>query len=261
MLIVDQIGQTIELKHPPSRIVSLVPSLTETVYEWAGHKLVGRTKFCIHPNSITATIPAIGGTKNPNINKILSLQPDLILANKEENRQEDIQVLSKEIPVWVSDIHNWESALQALKQLGEMIKTEAHASVLIDKWHGQYDLFCQTCPPIQLHVLYLIWQDPYMSIGQDTYIHCMLELLGLKSVTSEKTRYPQVDEDWIKAIEPDIIFLSSEPYPFKQKHIQQLQQISPNSKVLLVDGELFSWYGVRMKYTFDYFSSLRAQII
>jgi ABC-type Fe3+-hydroxamate transport system substrate-binding protein len=260
MILKDQIGNLLEFNQPPKRIVSLVPSLTETVSAWASEKLIARTKFCIHPASIKSSIPSIGGTKNPDIKKILALKPDLIIANKEENRKEDIEQLNLSVPVWVSDIYNWETAMQALGQLAIILETDQSATSWMSEWKAQRALFQETFPPLQRNVLYLIWQHPYMSIGRDTYIHSMVELLGLNSVTGQLTRYPEVQEDWIRDIQPDFLFLSSEPYPFKEKHLQFYQHIAPRAQVMVVDGEIFSWYGVRMGRVFEYFSQLRSEM-
>lgn len=256
----DQIGNTILLDQPPKGIVSLVPSQTELLYSLGlNEKVVGITKFCIHPNSWYRTKPRVGGTKNINFEKIASLNPDLIIANKEENTESEIKKLISLYPTWVSDIKTLLEALNMIKSLGEITKTDKIATKIIEKINFSFNNAQKSTK--NESVLYLIWNNPIMSINSDTFINDMLYINNWKNcVADNTTRYPELSIDDIKKLDPDFIFLSSEPFPFKKSHQNQFQNQFPNSKVLLVDGEMFSWYGSRLLKAPKYFNKLH-QII
>ena len=242
------------MHRPPQRIISLVPSITELLYDLGMlENLVGRTKFCIHPREIF-TIPKIGGTKKVHIDKVIELQPDLIIANKEENDKEQIEALSLHFPVWISDIANFSEAMDMIKRLGRLLAREKQANKIIDT---STSLHKQLQPTRKLSAAYLIWQKPYMTIGKDTYIHDMLHHVGYENIFGEQTRYPSFTLTELKVRQPEIILLSSEPFPFKQSHVDELALIFPNIPIQLVDGEAFSWYGTRFLKTFDYFKNLQ----
>jgi ABC-type Fe3+-hydroxamate transport system substrate-binding protein len=236
-------------------IVSLVPSLTELLFHLGlEDQIVGRTKFCIHPSDKVTSIPKIGGTKNINIQKIIDLKPDLIIANKEENTKADIEILKQSCKVHVTEIANFKQAIFAIDDIGLMTNTADKATSIIEEIE---ELFSNLKPTLKkAKVCYLIWQKPYMSIGNDTYIHSMLEICGFENICKDHTRYPELTLEEIKSRQPDYIFLSSEPFPFKQQHIDELQVHFPECKILLVDGEYFSWYGNRMIDAAKYFQSL-----
>ena len=238
------------------RIVSLVPSLTELVLDLGLEKeLIGRTKFCIHPHHKIKSIPKIGGTKNANISAIIDLQPDLILANKEENTKQDIEVLIQATQVYISDISNYHEAIQAIHKIGELTNRQKESENLVQKIELGFSTLSNLSPD-KKKVCYLIWNDPMMTVGQDTYIHDMLHNCGLENIFANQKRYPEVNVEEIKDKKPDYIFLSSEPFPFKEKHIEEYKLLFPNSKIVLVDGEYFSWYGSRMALAADYFKKL-----
>jgi ABC-type Fe3+-hydroxamate transport system substrate-binding protein len=251
--VIDQIGREVVFNFPPKRIVSVVPSQTELLFNLGLHEeITAVTWFCIHPEDAQSKTK-IGGTKNLKLDKIRKLQPDLIIANKEENEKEQIEALAKDFPVWTSDIHNLDQALDMCLQLGYITGKNAEAKSIADRIRQSF----RDLPNANgLRVLYLIWKGPYMSVGRDTFISYMLDRCGFVNVMQDTCRYPEVSEDAIKELKPDLIFLSSEPYPFKEKHIAELQQISPESKVILVDGEMFSWYGSRLLYAADYLKEL-----
>lgn len=238
------------------RIVSLVPSLTELVIDLALEKeLVGRTKFCIHPADKVKSVPKIGGTKNVNIEAVLNLKPDLILANKEENTRQDIEALKKECSVLVTEIANYSQALDSILEIGKLTDRIEKSQQLVI----QIELNFSKLPnleKINKSVCYLIWNEPMMTIGHDTYIHDMLQKCGFKNIYGNQDRYPTINPQELKDRNPDFIFLSSEPFPFKDKHINQFKDICPNSKVVLVNGEFFSWYGSRMLKAAAYFKEL-----
>ncbi|MFK7979981.1 MAG: ABC transporter substrate-binding protein [Saprospiraceae bacterium] len=251
---IDQLGRAITLSHPPKRIISLVPSITELLYDLGlREQLIGRTKFCVHPKKELKTVPKIGGTKNVNIDRVIALQPDLIIANKEENDKSQIEQLSQHFPVWISDIANFSEAMEMINALGIILGKKIATQQIIK---DSKDLLQELKSKKKRKVAYLIWQKPYMTIGRDTYIHDMLYHAGYENIFGEQTRYPSFTLEALQVRQPTIIFLSSEPFPFKQKHIDELALIFPNTPIQLVDGEAFSWYGTRFLKTFDYLKYL-----
>jgi ABC-type Fe3+-hydroxamate transport system substrate-binding protein len=254
MLFTDQLNNTIELKSYPKRIISLVPSQSELLWDLGiREELVGITKFCIHPDQMFKTVNRIGGTKTVDIEKVRALKPDLIIGNKEENEQSQITQLQKEFTVWVSDIYNLDDSLAMITSVGALVNKVEKAAELT---HAIASSFLYVSSK-QRSVLYLIWKDPYMAAGKATFIGDMLNRLDLtNSLSDDKTRYPSLSVEDIKTLDPELIFLSSEPYPFKEKHISELQVLLPQTKVMLVDGELFSWYGSRLLNSTSYFKSL-----
>lgn len=250
----DQLDRTVTVSYPPKRIVSLVPSITELLCDLGlTETLVGRTKFCIHPKTMIQAIPKIGGTKNVNFDRVAALNPDLIIANKEENDRSQIELLSKHFPVWVSDIANFEEAMDMITQLGKVVNKQIIADKIVTK---STEALGKIKPKTTRKAAYLIWQKPYMTIGKDTYIHDLLRLTGFENVFGDATRYPTFNLEELKKREPTIILLSSEPFPFKQKHIDELQLQFPSIPIILVDGEAFSWYGTRFLKTVDYLKKL-----
>lgn len=255
MLITDQINHQFELTETPERIVSLVPSQTELLYDLGlEERVVGITKFCIHPNEWFKTKNRVGGTKTVNFEKIATLKPDLIIANKEENTQSEIEALQKIYPVYTSDINSLEESFNMIAAIGEITNTSAKAITIVNQVATDFENLKPLEPTKS--VLYFIWQQPFMSIGTDTFINDMLSRCGVKNALTDKIRYPELSEEQIKVINPDLIFLSSEPFPFKEKHIKDFQEICPKAKVVLVDGEMFSWYGSRLTKAKDYFVDL-----
>ena len=253
MLFTDQLKNTIALHLFPKRIISIVPSQSELLWDLGlREELVGITKFCIHPNQMYKSIERVGGTKNLNLEKIRALKPDLIIGNKEENEQSQILELQKEFQVWMSDIYNLEDALQMISLVGELVNKTNEANLI--KHQIQHSFL--NLQQISKTGLYLIWNKPYMAAGSATFIGDMLQKIGVQNVLQANSRYPELSLDEIKLLNPDIVFLSSEPYPFKEEHIKDLQNELPNSKVILVDGELFSWYGSRLTKSVNYFNEL-----
>lgn len=252
--VTDQLGREIEIPFPPKRIVSTVPSQTELLFDLGlEEEIVGVTWFCIHPKNKVKAKTKIGGTKNLKIDNIRELQPDLVIANKEENDKSQIEELAREFPVWISDISDFDESLEMIRKIGEITGKNENADYIAEKIKTAFsDL--PLAPP--LNTLYLIWKVPYMSVGRATFIHCIIEKIGLKNVCANETRYPELSEEKIKAINPDLVLLSSEPYPFKEKHIEELQQLLPEAKVVLVDGEMFSWYGSRLMKAPEYFKKI-----
>jgi ABC-type Fe3+-hydroxamate transport system substrate-binding protein len=254
-IITDMLGRDVELRFPPKRIVSVVPSQTELLhYLGLEDEVVGITKFCVHPDSWFRNKTRIGGTKKLNIEKIRELQPDLIIANKEENEREQIEELAKEFPVWISDIQNIPQALQMIQVTGQLTDKEAKANELVDEIvMGFTNLQKATTPK---RVAYFIWYNPWMSVGGDTFISNIIQTIGWHNVLQHESRYPEVNLEQLKELNPELVLLSSEPFPFKEKHMDEIKAILPDAEVKLVDGEMFSWYGSRMKEAVGYFSNL-----
>ena len=258
-LYTDQTGRTITLDKIPERILSVVPSQTELLYDLGlDTKVIGITKFCIHPEHWFRSKPRVGGTKTLSFQKIRELQPQLVLANKEENVKEQIDDISHDIPVWVSNISNLQDALEMILSVGTITGTATMTEQLARKIELAFARL-QTNPTKQKAV-YLVWKDPFMTVGNDTFIHDMLIRSGFENCFGALERYPVITLDDLKNSEPGFLFLSSEPYPFKQKHITELQKELPNTKIMLVDGEMFSWYGSRLVKASAYFMQLQQQI-
>lgn len=233
---------------PYQRIVSLVPSLTELLIDLGlTEHIAGRTRFCVHPADKVKDIPIIGGTKNPRLDKIRESNPDLIIANKEENRPRDVKSLMDDFEVEVTNISTIEDALITIHELGQKLESAEKAKALI----GEIQQLLEERPDeSELRTAYIIWKEPWMSVGGDTYIHDVLEHWKLPNVFSDQSRYPKFGLKELKSYNPDLILLSSEPFPFKEKHISQVEEACPAARVLLVEGEWFSWYGSHMRHAF-----------
>jgi len=240
MLFTDHIGRPVEVEKPKT-VVSLVPSITELLID-LGVDVIGRTKFCVHPKATVDNIPIIGGTKNFHFNKISKLNPDLIIGNKEENYEKGINFLEESFATWISEIVTISDALRLVEDLGAIFNKQNLSHVLKEKLEQKYAQLKGTCSG---SVLYLIWNDPFISAGKETYIDSFLDLLGYKNVIND-ARYPSITSDEIRDLKPEKILLSSEPYPFKEKDLNFFEKNFPGIDVKLVDGELYSWYGTRI---------------
>lgn len=256
----DQTGREITNEGIPTRIVSVVPSQTELLFDLGlDKKIVGITKFCVHPEELVKSKVKVGGTKNLNLEKIRSLKPDLIIANKEENKQDQVEELMSEFPVWISDVKNLEDALEMIQSVGELtgMSNEArNLSKVISNRFSNLSRSIGTQISNPKPAAYFIWHKPIMTVGSDTFISSMMELAGFKNVFADRKRYPEITENELTEAAPQFILLSSEPFPFKQKHIEYYQNICPGAKILLVDGQMFSWYGSRLQYAPKYFEEL-----
>jgi len=238
---------------PARRIISLVPSQTELLYDLGlDSEVIGITKFCIHPEIWSHTKAIVGGTKNVKLDVVGSLKPDLIIANKEENTKGDVETLMKNYPVYVSDVGSIDSAYAMMTRIGEL--TGKDASAIIGDIKSSFSSL--TGFDIK-RALYLIWRKPWMTVGKDTFISEMMKVAGFENIIDD-TRYPSLTDDQIKALKPEVVLLSSEPYPFKEEHIDEVKKMLPDAKVVLVDGEMFSWYGSRMMRMADYYKELRS---
>ena len=235
------------------KIISLVPSITETLFDFGltDHEVIGRTKFCIHPKELVKNVEIIGGTKNLNISKIKSLSPDLIIANKEENDKAQVEELMKDFKVWVTDIETLEDNQNFLTKLGILLNKEEIAQNFNQKINSIFNVKKISDP---IKVAYLIWKNPYMTVGSDTFIHEIIEKLGFGNLFKNEKRYPEISLDQMQ--EADVIFLSTEPFPFQQKHADELQNELPGKKIIVVNGEAFSWYGTHLAKCSEYLQTL-----
>ncbi|TNE69635.1 hypothetical protein EP331_13960 [bacterium] len=230
------------------RVVSLVPSLTEFLFDInLGDELVGRTRFCIHPLKQLESVRIVGGTKNPNIDNIKALNPDLVICNKEENRHEDVLAIQTFAKVLVTEIHTISDAFRELKRIGKAVHRTSETKQLIEKI--QLELPEQFYSPVE--TMYFIWKNPWMSVGNDTYINDVMKTFGLVNRCGDLTRYPELNAEKIQELNPELVLLSSEPFPFGEKHRLDVQMLLPNAKIELVNGEWFSWYGSGMKHAFS----------
>lgn len=261
----DQLGRTISLDQSPQRIISLVPSQTELLYTLGlGEEVAGITKFCIHPEEWFHSKKRIGGTKNVRLDQVHDLEPDLILANKEENNKEQIDELSRHYPVWVSDIKTLPDALQMIGAVGSLTGKDQQAQSMISAIERRFTgLNAQVLPGAavrQLRATYFIWRNPWMVAGGDTFIHDMLQRCGFINLFRDQPRYPSIELESLTASGCELVLLSSEPYPFREKHIEEIRAILPGALVQLVDGEMFSWYGSRLLEAPAYFRELQSEL-
>lgn len=259
---IDQINRKVVLNVPPKRIVSLVPSQTELLADLElNDKVIGVTKYCIYPPEWLLSKSHVGGTKNFSIEKISTLNPDLIIANKEENTQPLIEELAKNYPVWISDITNLEDSLEMILEVGKMTNTIENAQKIVSSINYQFlQLEQEQKQKIKLNAAYFIWRKPYMVAGSNTFVNDMLLRCGLTNVFAHLQRYPEVTDHDLREAKPDVILLSSEPFPFREKHIEEFKMICPWAKVLTINGEFFSWYGSRLKMAPNYFTQVLQEL-
>jgi ABC-type Fe3+-hydroxamate transport system substrate-binding protein len=285
----DQLNRKIELPFPPKRIISLVPSQTELLFDLGlRDEVVGITKFCIHPAEWFQSKMHVGGTKKIDFEKIKQLNPDLIIGNKEENDKAQIEQLTKDYKVWMSDIYTLKDALNMIAQVGTLVGKQKESKLLKLQIESAFNQFLNkikehspapfTLPYIDAHgeqepishlkshisnlkVAYFIWRKPFMVAGNNTFINDILTHCGLNNVFASTgyTRYPKITPEQIAAANPELILLSSEPFPFKEKHLKEFQRICPDAKIIIVDGELFSWYGSRLRCAPAYFEKMLFQ--
>ncbi|MBS1733554.1 MAG: ABC transporter substrate-binding protein [Bacteroidetes bacterium] len=256
------LSSTDQLGYIPKRIISLVPSQTELLhYLSLETETIGITKFCIHPDTWFRNKTRVGGTKNVNIEKVKELRPDLIIANKEENVKEQMDILAQQFPTWVTDVNCLEDSFAMINDIGRLTGKEMQAVDLVDKCRKSFNLlYKENISKNVLSAIYIIWKNPIMTIGGDTFISSMLEKAGFRNSFKNLNRYPEITIEDINNSGCELVFLSSEPYPFSQKHIDEFSSQLPGKKIILVDGEMFSWYGSRLLAAPSYFQKLYADI-
>ena len=246
------------------RIVSLCPSLTELVFDLGrGDGLVGITRWCVHPRSGVETIEKVGGTKNPDVGRIVELAPDLVLLNREENRREDAAALSDAgLSCHVSMPRTAAETAEMVESIGEALGRDREGAAIaksIRRRAAAAERRAANRPPLRF--AYLIWRRPWMAAGADTYAHALLELAGGTNVFADRAgRYPEVEAADLAAAAPAVVLLSTEPFAFTSEHADELAAASglPRSIFRIADGEYLSWHGSRTPAGIDYAVELMA---
>lgn len=257
---IDALGQ-VHRPAPGARIVSLVPSITELLCELGlAPQLVGRTGFCIHPKAVVADIPKVGGTKDVNLDKIRQLAPTHVVVNIDENEKPAYEALAQFVPhLVVTHPLVPRDNLALARLMGAIFGAEAAAEAWCAAFEQELALLRAQAPGPARTVLYCIWQDPWMSVSHETYIAAMLAELGWRVPALGAARYPRFD--WSEALVDglDAVLLSTEPYRFTEAHADALEK-QIGIPVLLVDGEMMSWYGSRALAGVRYLGVLRAML-
>lgn len=252
--VTDALGRAIEVPERPRRIVSLVPSQTELLADLGlDAEVVGVTKFCVHPEAWRRQKIRVGGTKRVHLDRVRGLAPDLVLANKEENEREAVEAIAAFAPVYVTDVRTVAGAVEMVRAVGALVGRADAARTLADRIERGFASLARRRP---VRAAYLIWRDPWMAVGADTFIHDVMTCAGFANVFGGRARYPEVAGDELAAARPEVVLLSSEPFPFADRHVPEVARIVPDARVLLVDGQLFSWYGSRIARAPAYFRSL-----
>lgn len=225
------------------RVVSLVPSITELLFALgAGERVVGRTRFCTEPADRVPAVRIVGGTKNPVVDRIVELAPDLVIANREENRREDVEALQAAgLDVLVTDPNDVPGAISMVREIGAAVGTAAAAERLAGEVEAA--LAKASDLPRRPRVCVFVWKSPWMVLGSATYGHDLVERCGGTNVFAGSPRYPETTLDAIRAAQPDLLLVPDEPYPFGEADLPELQSIAP---ARLLDGRLLWWYGPRM---------------
>jgi len=247
----------------PKRIVSLVPSQTELLYDLGlENSIVGVTKFCVHPSHLKKTKNIVGGTKSIHPDKIKALKPDIILCNKEENSKEIVEACTNIAPTHVSDIYNLNDSKELIETYGIFFSKTPEASNLIQKISFKQEAFETYIKEKTIfNVAYFIWRNPWMVAAKKTFIDHLLTVNRFQNVYEHLERYPEISVASLnKEVKIDFVLLSSEPYPFKKEHGLEIKKQIPSSKIIFVDGEMFSWYGSRLEKAFTYFKQLRVSL-
>ena len=242
----------------PRRIVSLVPSQTELLAALGlDAEVVGLTRFCVHPAGWKARKAIVGGTKDTDPDRVLALAPDLVLANREENDRGPVEAIARAAPVHVTDPATVAASVAMVRGVGRLVHRRERADALADEIAAAFDALPAFAP---VRALYLIWRDPWMTVGGDTVISDVMAHAGLANVCADRTRYPALAPDEVAALAPEVVLLSSEPYPFADEHVAEVAALAPAARVLLVDGEPFSWYGPRLRHTPAALREVRARL-
>ncbi len=244
MIFLDHLGGKVHLPEVPKRIVSLVPSQTELLFDLGlDAEIVGITKFCVFPEDLVRSKTKVGGTKNVHLERVHELQPDLIIANQEENTKEVVEALKKHFPVFVSRVSTVNESLKLIVDLGAILNRKEEALDIRNKIKGKLD----NAKKLEgLRAMYLIWKNPWMSVGGDTFVSSMMSSAGMVNVLADRKRYPSLTLEEMAALKPDLLLLSTEPYPFAEKDLKELEAVFPGWRIKIIAGELFSWYGSRM---------------
>ncbi len=204
---------------------------------------MGLTRFCVHPEDWKGRKTVVGGTKTINVPRLAGLAPDLVIANKEENPRDEVEAVAEHAPVYVTDVADVAGAVAMIRAVGRLVNRADVAGRLADEVAAG---FASLAPGPPLRALALIWRDPWMTVGGDTFVSDVMAHAGLDNVAADRERYPALSADEIGALAPDVVLLTSEPYPFGERHLAETRALAPGARVVLVDGEAFSWYGSRL---------------
>ena len=249
--ILDALGRSHDSERPPQRVVSLVPSITETLFALGlDSEIVGVTEFCVHPTEGVRSKTQVGGTKNPSLDTILGLEPDLVIANKEENRRRDVERLEAAgVRVFVTYARTLAEAVEDIRTLGVLTGT----SPVAEQIALRVELARAKTSPREEgdRVAALIWKHPYMAVGEDTFAHDLMRLCGGVNCFAGQERYPRIDERALEESAPEVILLPTEPYCFGESDRNELMQLdcaaARSGRIHVIEGELLSWYGPRME--------------
>ena len=236
-----------------------MPSLTELLAALGlDREVAGLTRFCVHPAGWKARKQIVGGTKNVRVDRVRALQPDLVLASKEENEREQVEAIAAFTPVYVTDIGTVDDAICEILQIGALVDRAEAAEALAAQAETGFAALEASAPAQPIRAAYLIWREPWMAVGGDTYIADVMRRAGFANVHAESTRYPTVALPDLAAA--DVVLLSSEPYPFDKSHAAEVEAAAPGVRAVLVDGEAFSWYGARTAAAPAYLAALRGRL-
>lgn len=250
------------------RIVSLVPSLTELLFELGlGPYVIGRTGFCIHPGDQVRNVAKVGGTKSIDVDKVRALAPTHIVVNREENPRELVEQIREFVPsVVVTDPVTVQDNISLYRQIGEVFDVMPAAELLVTRFETAHQrLLSQKFKPLRL--IYLIWRDPWMTVASDTFISQMLAQAGMQTLPDttvlgrlpDAARYPEITEQHMADLQPDLVLLSTEPYRFQESHCELILRIDglDATSCRLIDGEMTSWYGPRAIKGVEYLNDFR----
>lgn len=258
-------GTFVELAQPAERIVSLVPSESETLhYLGAEDRIAGITKFCERPWSMFKAKTRVGGPKDPDVDRIRELEPDLILCNKEENEKDAVEELREIAPVYVSFVVKVDEAAQLIADLGALTGCGENAAEMVAQIaQGRETVAGAKADYTFRRVLHLVWKDPYMTVSRDTYIYDLLTQAGLEPVVPRiRKRYPMIDGDFIRECNPEAVFFPDEPYKFKFSDIDEFREefadlaCVRNDGLYKIDGATVTWFGYRTTLAFDYIAKV-----
>lgn len=248
------------------KIVSLCPSLTELVFDLGrGDDLLAITRWCVHPAEGVASIEKVGGTKDPDVERIAALEPDVILMNREENRVEDAELLmAAGLECHVTMPTTVAETAEMVRSIGEAVERAAAAEAIAREIEVRAELVrSQVADQASVRFAYLIWRKPWMAVNSDTFAHALLALGGGVNVFADSEgRYPEIEMEELARAEPDLVLLCTEPFPFAEHHVAELAELSglPPERIRIADGEYLSWHGSRTPDGIDYAASLIAAV-
>ncbi|WP_413513290.1 ABC transporter substrate-binding protein [Myroides odoratus] len=260
----DQLGCEHTFEQTPKRIVSLVPSQTETLFDLGlEDEIVGITQACIYPYHLRATKTVVGDLTKVDVEQIKLLQPDIIIVNKEETSTAIIESIQAICPVWVTDVKTLDENIKMIEAFGILFNKRTEARKWIDKiYFGQKDLMDFVSSKPGYKAAYFVGKDPFLVAGDSTFIHELLTLNKFENVyASRAEKYPEVEVRKIRIQgDPELVFLSSVPYPFEEEDAFEIGRFTHHGKTIFVDGEMFSWFGTHVCKAFAYFKQIHNRL-